>query len=222
MNVLVVGAGKVGYYLTKALLEHGHRVSVVEKSPERCARLAEAFEVLTICGDATVVASLADAGADRADVLVATTGLDEVNLVACQLAQRRFGVRRTVARVNNPKNRGLFRRLGVDLTVSSTGLIADLIEREIASQHLRTLLTFHYGELTLVEVSLPAGAPAAHHKVAQLAPHLPDGCVLVSVIRGDQVLIPRGDTVLLPGDSVMALAHTGAEESLRRALVGRA
>ncbi len=220
MNIVVVGGGKVGYYLVKTLIEHGHRVSLVESDAAKCAIVAEEFQILTICGDGTTLADLADAGADRADVLIAVTGQDEVNLICCQLAKRKLGVRRAIARCNNPKNREVFGRLGITLTVSSTALIADLIEKEIASETMRTLLTFHHGDLTLVEMHVPEGAPVTHKTVAQLAPVLPEGCVLVSVIRGDQVLIPRGNTKVMAGDSIMALAHTGAEEPLRRTLLG--
>lgn len=220
MNIVVVGGGKVGYYLVKTLIEHGHRVSLVEAESARSARVAEELEILTICGDGTSLATLADAGADRADVLIAVTGQDEVNLICCQLAKRKLGVRRAIARCNNPKNRQVFNRLGIELTVSSTALIADLIERELATETMRTLLTFHHGDLTLVEMHVSAGAPATRRTVAELAPVLPEGCVLVSVIRGEQVIIPRGSTAVMAGDFIMALAHTGAEEPLRRALLG--
>jgi trk system potassium uptake protein TrkA len=220
MNIVLVGIGKVGYYLVKTLIERKHSISVVEKEPLRCTLVAEEFGVTTICGDGTVLARLSDAGADRANALLAVTGQDEVNLLCAQLAKRKLGVPRSVARCNNPRNRDLFQQLGIDFIVSSTALIADVIEREITAERVRTLLNFHYGDLGLVEMSIPWGVPATRNAVASLARSFPEGCVLVSVIRGDQVILPRGDTQLHAGDTVMALAHTGVAEPLRRVLLG--
>ncbi|HHY92475.1 MAG TPA: TrkA family potassium uptake protein, partial [Firmicutes bacterium] len=122
MNLIVVGAGKVGYYLVKTLLARGNNVAVVEKERERCERLAQELGVLVIQGDGTAPQALADAQADRAEVIAAVTGRDEDNLVACQVAKRLFGVGRAIARVNNPKNEAVLEALGVDAAVSSTSL----------------------------------------------------------------------------------------------------
>lgn len=219
MNVLVVGGGKVGYYLIRALLEHGHRVSVIEKDAARCETLANTYAILVINGDGTNPSDLADAGADRADVLAAVTGKDEENLLVCQIAKRSFDIKRAIARVNNPKNQDVFRQLGINLTVSSTAVIADLVERELALGQMRTLLTFHHGDMTILEVDLPPASPAAGRQVVSL--HMPPESVLVAVIRGERVMIPRGSTVLEAGDTVMALVHSDAAATLHQTLVGR-
>ncbi|MEW5935208.1 MAG: NAD-binding protein [Bacillota bacterium] len=220
MRVVVVGGGKVGFYLVRTLQEKQHHVSVVEKDPRRAALLAEQLPVLVICGDGTNPAYLADAGADQAQVLAAVTGLDEVNLVACQVGREQFGIPRTIARVNNPKNQPVLRQLGVDIAVSSTSIIARLIERETSMGALRELLTFHRGEMALVEAALDEGAPAVGQKVRDLATRLPAESVLVAIVRGDHVVFPRGDTVLLAHDGVVALTTTRGEEQLMRALLG--
>ncbi|HHY96063.1 MAG TPA: TrkA family potassium uptake protein [Firmicutes bacterium] len=220
MRVVVVGGGKVGFYLVRTLLDKHHQVSVVETDPRRAALLAEQLSALVICGDGTNPAYLADAGADQAQVLAAVTGLDEVNLIACQVAREEFGVGRTIARVNNPKNQAILRQLGVDIAVSSTSIIARLIEREASMGALRELLTFHRGEMALVEAVLQEGSPAAGRRVRELAPHLPQDSVLVAVVRGDHIIFPRGDTQVLPQDGVVALTTTEREGELMRALVG--
>lgn len=220
MNVVLVGGGKVGFYLIRALREHGHQVAVVEKDAGRCQTLANAYPILVINGDGTNPGDLADAGIDRADVLAAVTGKDEENLLVCQIAKRTFQVKRAIARVNNPKNQEVFRQLGVSLAVSSTGIIADLIEREMALGQMRTLLTFHHGDMTILEMDLIPGAPAAGRKVADLATELPPESVLVAVLRGNRVVIPRGFTMLEAGDTVMALVHTEAAATLHRVLLG--
>lgn len=219
MYVVVVGGGKVGYYLVKTLVERGNQVALVEKDPLRCRRLAEEFEsILTICGDGTVTGTLADAGADHADVLAAVTGKDEENLVICQLAKRKFAVARAVVRASNPKNVQVMRQLGVDLVVSSTSIIADLIQRELAQESIRTLLTFHHGDMALVEVDLREESYASGRTVQELAKRIPTDSVLVSVLRGDQVIFPRGDTVLASGDTLMALSLSAHADDLRQAV----
>ncbi len=221
MYVVVVGGGKVGYYLTKTLLGREHRVALVEKDEARVRRLAEELTgVLCIAGDGTAVSNLADAGADHADVLVAVTGKDEENLVVCQLAKRKFQVKKAIARVSNPKNVPILKALGVDQVVSSTVIIADLIQREMAQESLRTLLTFHKGDMVLVEVDLDDTSYAAGRTVQELAGRFPPDSVLVSVLRGDKVIFPRGDTVLWSNDTIMALTTTTTASDLRQALQG--
>lgn len=220
MNVVLVGGGKVGYYLIRTLRDHGHQVAVVEKDAARCQLLADAYPILVIHGDGTNPSVLLDAGIDRADVLAAVTGKDEENLLVSQIAKRKFQTKRAIARVNNPKNQEVFRQLGIKLAVSSTGIIADLIEREMALGQMRTLLTFHHGDMTILEVDLTRTSPARGRSVADLAPKLPPESVLVGVIRGDRVIIPRGFTVLEAGDTVMALVHSEAASALNEVLVG--
>jgi trk system potassium uptake protein TrkA len=220
VNVIVVGGGKVGFYLIRTLLEHKHHVAVIEKDADRCQVLAEEYPVLVINGDGTNPSDLADAGIDHADVLASVTGKDEENLLVCQIAKREFDIKRCIARVNNPKNREVFRQLGINLTVSGTGIIADLVEREMAVGKIRTLLTFHHGDMSILEVDLTPTSPAAGKNVADLAPHMPPESVLVAVIRGDQVVFPRGFTPLKAGDTVMALVHIEAAPTLQKVLLG--
>ncbi|HOK42102.1 MAG TPA: NAD-binding protein [Thermoclostridium caenicola] len=131
MNVFIIGAGKVGYYLVKTLLPNKHKITVIEKNQEYCSKLASDLEVAVVHGDGTDINLLSEAGAQHADVFIAVTGQDQDNLIACQLAKRNFHVRRTIARVNNPKNIAVFEKLGVDISVSSTSIIAEMIEKEI-------------------------------------------------------------------------------------------
>ncbi|HHV79112.1 MAG TPA: NAD(P)H-binding protein [Firmicutes bacterium] len=216
MFVLIVGGGKVGYYLAKTLLPRGHHVSIIEKEPVKAARLSDELGVLVINGDGTSIQDLADAGADRADIVAAVTGLDEENLAACQLAKRKFGVRRTIARVNNPKNEKVFTLLGVDAAVSSTSIIASLIEREVATDDVKALLAFTRSELVLTEIEISVGSQAANKPIKDLV--LPDDCVLVSVIRGGKALFPRGNLVLAPHDMVLAVTTVHSRETLEKSI----
>src|SRR5918911_2130884 len=134
MYVIVVGGGKVGYYLTKHLLERGYEVTLIEKDPKRAETLTSQLGEVVMVGDGDEMAFLATTGMERAEVMVAVTGDDEDNLVACQLAKRKFNVPKTVARVNNPANVHIFKTLGVDVALSATEVLLDLIERELGDE----------------------------------------------------------------------------------------
>lgn len=219
MYIVVAGGGKVGYYLTKMLLDEGHEVTVIETDPAICEAIAEELGIMVINGDASSLDILDDAGVGQADVLAAVTGKDQDNLVICQLAKRNFGVPKTVARVNNPKNQHVFYQLGVDVAISSTAIIAQVIATELITQHIKTLLTMKKGEASIVEVDLPADSPAAGRQVKELG--LPADCVLVSIIRGDNVLIPHGRTVLEVGDAIVAIVSKKSRNKMVQILLGK-
>ncbi|MGE5508980.1 MAG: potassium channel family protein [Chitinophagales bacterium] len=219
MFVVVVGAGKVGYYLAKTLVSRGHQVTVIEQDADLCSRAANELGVPVMSGDGTNPQILADADADRADVIAAVAGHDEVNLVVCQVAKRNFQVPRAVARINNPKNERIFTLLGVDAAVSGTAILTHAIEQEIDSQDLHTLLKLKHGDLELVHAELTEGSPAAGKALRDIV--LPADSVLVTLIRGAEVIFPHGETLLRVGDVVMAVTRTGMEERLREVLLGR-
>lgn len=220
MKVVVVGGGKVGYYLAKTLMENGHAVALIEERTETAQRLAQELETVVIRGDGTNQYDLADAGCDSADIVAAVTGRDEVNLIVCQVARKYFSPKKVIARVNNPRNQELFETLGVDLTVSSTAIIAGMVEREMVLDNVRTLFRFDRADLVAVEVDIDESAGARGKSVRELAAKLPVNCVLVTVIRGQEAILPRGDTVLRPGDVVMAVTSPETEGELRQALIG--
>ncbi len=155
MYVIVAGGGKVGYYLTKALHGAGQEVTIIEKARRRFDLLQEEFGDAALLGDACEVTTLDQAGAARADLVAAVTGDDEDNLVICQMAKRKFNVKRVIARINNPKNEVTFQLLGIDETVSSTKLIYSLIEQEVEVADVIPLTALRRGHLELVEVALP-------------------------------------------------------------------
>ncbi|MGB9723057.1 MAG: potassium channel family protein [Chloroflexia bacterium] len=219
MYIVVVGGGKVGYYLTKSLLEEGHEVLVIEKDPRRWAVLSEELGSGVLAGDGCEVAVMEQAGVGRADVIVAVTGDDEDNLVICQVAKHRFHVPRTIARINNPKNEKIFRKLGIDVTVSSTEVILSQIEQVIPSESLVHLLTLRNVGVSFVELEVPAGSPALGRPLKELG--IPDDCIFPLVIRGGrEAIIPYGETVLQTGDQVIAVTSERSEETLRRILLG--
>jgi trk system potassium uptake protein TrkA len=219
MYIIVVGGGKVGYYLTKSLLEEGHEVLVIEKDSRKCAVLTDELGTNALQGDGCEAAVMAEAGMGRAKVVVAVTGDDEDNLVVCQVAKHKFNVPRTIARLNNPKNEHIFHKLGIDVTVSSTELILSQIEQVIPAQSLVHLLTLRSVGVNFVELQIPSGSPALGRPLRELG--IPDDCILPLVIReGKEAIIPYGDTMLQSGDQVIAVTSEASEETIRRILYG--
>ena len=141
MNVIVIGGGKVGFYLCKTLLEHGHQPLIIEKNKHACEYASNQLDIPTINADGSTIEALKTANAPKADALIAVTGLDQDNLISCQLAKKIFHVPKTVARVNNPKNAAVMKQLGVDIPISSTDNIARLLEREVDSARIKSLLS---------------------------------------------------------------------------------
>ena len=220
MFILVVGGGKVGYYLAKELIENGHEVVIMEKDPGRAGQITDELGSIVIAADGCEGTSLGQAGCARADVVAAVTGDDEDNLVICQMAKHHFDVPRTIARVNNPKNEELFRHLGVDELASPTRMILGTIEQDIPVHELLHLATLGEGALELIEAHLQVGSPAIGRTARQL--DMPEGCSLFGVIR-DGVAVSLGpDMPLRQGDKVIAIGRADCEAQLRDQLIGAA
>ncbi len=219
MYIIIVGGGSVGYYLCKELLGEGHEVLLMEKDAAKCVGFEDELGSVCLRGDGCEVATLAEAGVSRADVFIATTGEDEDNLVACQVAKHKFEVPRTIARVNNPKNEGIFKKLGIDCAISVTDLILEHIEEEIPTHPLVHLLAMGEKGIEVVEVRIREESAAVGKSVKELS--LPADSVLVVVIRnGEKPQMATADTVLKADDRVIALMPTGSEEAFRKELVG--
>lgn len=191
----------------------------MDKERSICEEIAKDLEVLVVNGDACDPKILEEAGIERADVLAAVTGDDEDNLIICQLAKEKFGLQRTVGRVNNPDNEHVFSELGIDVPVDSTKIIAKIIEEEVSFSDFVNLMSFKRGKLAIVRVDLPKDAPVINKQLKDIA--LPKDAVLVSILRGEEVILPRGDTVLKPGDDVIALTLIGNEPQLLNLLAGK-
>lgn len=219
MYILIVGGGKIGFHLAKRLLEKNHTIALVEKDRATCEFIAKELDILVINGDGCQPQFLEEAGIERADVVCAVTGDDEDNFIVCSIAKERFGVRRTVARVNDPKNEKSFVELGIDVPVDSTVILARIIEEEVTFSDFVNLLSFKRGRLTIVRVDLPEDSPVIDKRIQDL--NLPADSVLVSVIRGDEVILPKGDTVLKAGDDLIALTKIENEQTLLNFLIGK-
>jgi trk system potassium uptake protein len=219
MYIILVGGGKIGYHLAKALLAEGHEILVIEKNRDRIEFICGELGSICLLGDGCEASTLAEAGTSRADMLISVTGDDEDNLVSCQVAKHKFKVPRTIARLSNPKNETLFRLLGIDVTVSSTDVIMESIEQEVPTHLLTHLLTIRDRGIELVEIRIPDGAKSLGKRIKDL--DLPQGSVLALVIRREQKpQMVSQDTTLQAGDQIIALTPTASEEQLKTALKG--
>jgi trk/ktr system potassium uptake protein len=218
MFVLVVGGGKVGYYLTKELIASGHEVALMEKDRKRAEQIADEIGSVVIGQDGCEGKYLREAGANRADIVAAVTGDDEDNLVICQMAKHHFDVPRTIARVNNPKNEHLFRHLGVDEIISPTRMILGSIEQDIPVHELLHLAALGVGELEIIEAHLQPGSPAIGKAALEIP--VPAGCSVFGVIRNGEPRPLTGNVILAEGDKVIAIGRPDCEVELREQLIG--
>ena len=217
MYVIVAGGGKVGFYLARALLNEDHEVLVVENNKRKAVSISEELGSVVMLGNADEARILEEAGANRADVVVAVTGDDEDNLVICQVAKHKFKVDRTIARINNPKNETIFKLLGIDATVSSTNLIQAQIEQALPSQALIHHSLLQNVGLELVEGVVSSNSPAVGKQLKDI--ELPGDTKIILMMRGREAIVPTGSTEIEALDSVMAVTKTELESELRQLLL---
>jgi trk system potassium uptake protein TrkA len=209
MYIVIIGGGKVGFNLTKLLTKQGHDVAVIEYDEKHCLKIAQNTNALVIQGDGTEVKYLDEANTSNADIFVAATGVDEDNLVACELARAAYGVKKLVARVNNPSNTRVFQNLKIDIVFDSTLILATLIHEGLGIQDVINLTPIAKGKLRLIETTICS--EALHDKQLIELGLLKKGINVVSIIRGDQVFIPHGATKLKLGDHVTVVLSPDSE-----------
>jgi len=222
MFVIVVGGGKVGTYLARALLAQDHEVIVVEKQAKKAQLMANLLETdVTMIGDGCDPVVLETAGLKRADVVVADTGDDEDNLVVCLIANRHSRAR-CIARVNNPRNRLIFESIGGErpiTLISSTEIILDAINTHVNATEFSIITKLRDGDFELVKLAIPPGCIGDGQRVVDIA--FPRSSIVVAVDRvGEDIVIPNGDTLLRAGDSVILMVKREARDDVRSALIG--
>jgi trk system potassium uptake protein TrkA len=213
MYIIVVGAGKVGWNLSRELLEKGHEVTAIESNRRRYLMVEQELEHNISYGDASELWVLERAGIQRADMVIAVTGDDEDNMLICQVACEKYEVGQVIARVNNPRNRPHFELLGVKPVVSATDLILRLIEHEVPEYGLIHLLDLQEEQLEIIEMLLGQDSAVTGRRVGDLS--MPEGSLLISVLREGKGFVPGPDTVLRAGDEILAVLDPGREDELK-------
>lgn len=220
MYIVIAGAGKLGIILARSLKEEGHEVCLIDKNKKLCRVLAREFnKLMVVCGDATSTEVLRDVRIEKANVAVATTSADEDNIMFSYFAKKNFGVKRTVARVNDPKHIPLYKYMEVDNPVDSTSIVAKIIEEEASFSDVVNLLSIKKGRLSIVRIDVPEDSPVAGQTLKDI--QLPVNSVLIALLRGPEIIIPSGSTSVLAGDEVIAATLIDGEEDLIKALIGK-
>lgn len=214
MYVVIAGAGKVGWNLARELIGKGHEVTLLEDRRDRYLTIEQELEHAVQYGDATELWVLERAGIQRAELVIAVTGDDEDNMLICQVAKEKYLCDRVIARVNNPRNRQWFELLGVAPVVSATDLILRLIEHEVPSYGLVHLLDLRDEKLEIIEIEVADGSPAADSAVKDIS--LPEGALIISVLRGRDGFVPKPDTIVEAGDEVLLVLDPGLEEGITK------
>ena len=216
MRIVIVGGGKLGYHLATIMLDRKHDVRLIEKNKLRCMRLANELDVEVICGDGTEIETLEDAGTQNADCFIAVTGQDQDNLVASQLAKRQFKAIKVIARANDPRNMDALRILGADIVVSSTEIITNLIEQDVDIAEMHLLATLNKGRAGICTMTLPPDT--ALEGVTLKDVDLPESSLVISIVRGDAMMIPNGNTVIHANDEIVAVCEGKSQKQLLRVL----
>ena len=219
MYVLIVGAGKVGWNLARELISKQHEVTVIESDQGRFAVVEEELEHSAQYGDGTELWVLERAGIERADLVIAVTGDDEDNILISQVAREKYGVNDLVARCNNPRNLPHFELLGVKPVISATDLILRLIEHEVPKYGLVHLLDLPEERLEIIELEVADGSDAAGKTVRDLG--LPDGSLVISILRDGGGFVPHGESVVQAGDEVLLVLDVGIESRVTERFTNR-
>lgn len=217
MRIVIAGAGSVGRSIANELLVSGHEVTLIDKQPA-AMRVSSVAEADWLLADACELSTLEQARVEECEVVVAATGDDKVNLVVSLLAKTEFGVPRTVARVNNPKNEWMFDEAwGVDVAVSTPRIMTAMVEEAVAVGDLVRIFSFHQSGADIHELTLPTDSPLVGTRVGQVA--WPVDTVLATIIRGARPLPPSGDDTLEAGDELLFVTGAAADLPALRALL---
>jgi len=203
MNILIVGGGKIVYFLAKAFFSKGYSVTIINRKREECTWLARQLEATVVFGNATDPQILKEADMSSMDAALAVTPNDEDNLVICQLAKLNFGVQRTLALVNDPDNEEVFRELGVSTAFSTTHMISTLIEQRTGLEEIVGLFSVAKGKVNVTEVALTENSPVLGKSLVEI--NLPANCLIACILRNDEPVIPRGVTTLHANDQLVLI-----------------
>jgi len=204
MNSLVVGGGKLVYFLCRSFLSKGYDVTVINRDREQCMQLAHRLRATIVHGDGSDPRILREAGIETADAVLAVTPNDQDNLVICQLASLQFGVPKTLALVNDPDNEVVFQKLGVTTAFSTTHLLSSLIEQRAGFEDVMSLVPVAEGKVNVTEVMLKDASPVVGHSLAEI--ELPPDSLVACILRNNHTIVPRGLTGLQARDRLIVIS----------------
>jgi len=215
MKVIIIGGGQVGSYLASLLISNGHEIKVIDNREDIVYKLENELPKETIIlGSGSDPEVLKQAGIEKADVVAAVSGADEINLVVSTLAKMEFGVPRVVARVNNPRNTWLYNDgMGVDVYVNQAEIMSHLVVEEMDLKNMFTLLKLSHGDYSIIQIKVGQQAKAANKFVKDLS--IPKETVIIAVTRNESVIIPKGDTQILVDDDILLFTDEESRDALK-------
>jgi trk system potassium uptake protein TrkA len=205
MRVIIIGGSKTVYFLARQFVRRKYHVTIINREPNRAREIAQQTKATVVLGDGTDINRLEEAGARQADVLLAVTNHDQDNLIACQIAQKMFGIPRTIALVNDPDNEEVFKQLGVTIAFSATRIIGSILDQETDFEDVLALMPMARGRINITEVRLAAESPAVGKSLLEL--DISENSLVACVIRGDEVIVPRGSTRLEADDHLLLISQ---------------
>jgi trk system potassium uptake protein TrkA len=213
MYAIIVGGGKIGYFLARSLINRNYEVLLMEKDKGTYHRLSADLGDVIMLGDGCEPITLQMAGVERANLVVAATGDDADNLVICQMAQHCFERGRVIARINNPENEVIFEKLGIAERVNSTGAILNIIGQKMQRPAVVLLGMLESSDIEVMEIILESNSALVGAALRDLT--LPHDTLIISVLRGGKAMIPTADLVFEVNDVLVALIPTKWESTLR-------
>lgn len=218
MYAVIVGCGRIGFNLAKALIAVGHEVTVIEDDQYRSQKITDELGSMVIQGDGSSITTLKVAGVSRADLVIAVTQSDEVNLAVCQMSKAVFNAPKTMALVKNPAHAALFRLLGIDSVINSTHLIISNIEEEAPNRPLVHLLNLQRHNMDIVALSIPPDAAVVGQPLSQI--DLPPNSFITLVVKDEGPFLPEENLVIKAGDDLIVVTITNEEQALYEILTG--
>jgi trk system potassium uptake protein TrkA len=220
-KIVIIGGFSKTKLLSESLLERGYAVTVVNSDPKHCEELAQIPKLRVFGGDGTMPYILEDASVHGFDVVIALTGSDGDNLVICQLCKKRFGVKRAVALISDPRKTQFFYKMGIDSVVCEITSVSSIIEQQAFMDEFSTLVPIGDGRIKISQIPIPADAPSVDLRVADIAQSLPQSVIIGCIMRGEHGIIPRGNTVILAGDVLVLISSDEQQDKAVHILTGR-
>ena len=216
MKIILIGGSKLAYFLAKQFASKNYYTTIINEDLEEAKTLSRTLKATVIHGQGSDPATLGEAGALQADVVLSLTTHDEDNLIACQIAQKEYGVPRTIALVNDPENQQIFEKLGITVAFSATQIIASLIEQQTASSDIQNLLPIAEGKVNVTEIALEQDNPAVNKTIDEL--QLPNGTLIACILRKGEVIVPNGENSLQALDRLIVIGQPESYGQLMRLL----
>lgn len=217
MRVIIIGSDKLAYFLGRQFASKGYRLTIITPDEKQAIMLSRRLKGTIISGDGSNPVVLEDAGAYSADAILALTPRDQDNLVACQIAQKIYGVPRTVALVNDPENKEIFQQLGVNVAFSATEILGSLIEQQADYEEIRNLISIGQGEIIVTEITLQEDSPAVGQTIAELDLK---GAAISCIVRSNQVILPENWSRLRTGDRLILVSESDRCAVAQRNIMG--